>query len=102
MLFAAISATFSSYWSAPITESLSQEKGTPSVPLSAITPSRILIDGRSVKVALAVIVFFNTLFDENASPLIVSTPFPNFNVTIFINKLYYPGGVKGCPTILYL
>ena len=60
ILFAAISATFNSYCNAPITESLSHENGTPSVPLNATTPSKILIDGNNVNVALDIIVFFNT------------------------------------------
>ena len=49
---AAISATFSSYCKAPTTESLSQDKGTPRLPLRAITPRRILTPGRTEKVAL--------------------------------------------------
>ena len=60
MLWAAISATLSSYCRAPMTDSRSQDRGTPRVPLSATTPSRMLTEGRSVKVALDRIVFFST------------------------------------------
>ena len=56
MDWAAISATLSSYCKAPMTDRRSQEKGTPSEPLRAMTPSRILMEGSSVKVALAVMV----------------------------------------------
>ena len=60
MLWAAISATLSSYCRAPMTESLSHEKGTPKVPERATTPRRILMDGSSVNVALDVMVFLRT------------------------------------------
>ena len=56
-LCAAISATFSSYCSA---ERRSQESGTPRVPLRAMTPSRILMEGSRVKVALEMMAFFST------------------------------------------
>ena len=59
-LCAAISATFSSYCSAPMTERRSQESGTPRVPLRAMTPSRILMEGSRVKVALEMMAFFST------------------------------------------
>ena len=60
MLCAAISATFNSYCKAPMTDKRNQEKGTPKVPLKAITPNKILIDGNKVNVALDKMVFFNT------------------------------------------
>ena len=59
-LCAAIAATFNSYCNEPITDKRSHENGTPNVPLSATTPSKILIDGSNVNVALDVIALRST------------------------------------------
>ena len=57
---AAISATLTSYCRLPITDNRSQGSGMPKLPDRAITPSKMLKAGSSVKVALEMTVFFST------------------------------------------
>lgn len=70
ILWATILATLSSYCKAPITDILNHENGTPSVPLNAITPNEVLIDGNKVNVALDVIALFKIFL---SIPILIPT-----------------------------